>query len=655
MPRHDLPPVPFGGHLPDELATCPRLMRNHGRTHAHESALREKAFGIWQEMAWGQALDRTRAITLGLRGLGVGEGDVVAFAGQNRPDLLFTEIASHALGALSLGIYKDSLRDEMGYLVAHAGVCVIVVEDEEQVDKLLDLGDAIPTLRRIVYCDPRGMLKHDDPRLMSMADLVASGNAMHDREPRLFDALVDATRPDAPAILCTTSGTTSHPKIAVLKSGPFLRHGMSFLEVDPKGPEDDYVSVLPLPWIGEQVNAVAHFLLARIRLNFVEDEETTNNDMREIGPSCVLLAPRVWEAMAADIKAKMIESTPLKRFLYDQAFRLADRALEHGQRSPIGDLLLGRALRDRLGLSYMRSAATGGAPLGPDVFRFFRAIGVPLRQVYGQTEMVGVYCAHRFDDVDFDTVGMPFRDVDIRIDQPDRNGLGEVVVRHPGMFAGYYRNEEATKADLRDGWMYTGDAGYLNARGHLIVLDRMRDLAKLSNGDRFAPQYLENRLKFSPYVGECVVLGQDRDQVTAMICIRYSIVSKWAEARRISFTTYSDLSARPEVRELIRKEVAAINDVLPESQRIGRFLLLYKELDADDGELTRTRKLRRGTINERYVDLIGALYSDKRNVDVDTTITLQDGRRQRIRTNLAIETLIEPSAAARRKHTEAVA
>jgi len=642
--------------LPDELATCPRLLRHHGRHHADEPALREKALGIWQEMTWGQAYARTRAIALGLRGLGVGEGDVVGFVGQNRPDLLFTEIASHAVGALSLGIYKDSLRDEIGYLVGHAGVRVVVAEDEEQVDKLLDLGDAIPTLERIVYCDPRGMLKHEDPRLMAMAELVVQGSALHDREPCLFDRLVDATRPEAPAILCTTSGTTSHPKIAVLMSGPFLNHGMSYLEVDPKGPDDDYVSVLPLPWIGEQVNAVAHFLLSRIRLNFVEDEDTTTNDMREIGPDCLLLAPRVWEAMAADIKARMLEATPFKRFLYAQGLRLSERALERGRRSHIGDMLLGRALRDRLGLSHMRSAATGGAPLGPDVFRFFRAIGVPLRQVYGQTEMVGVYCAHRIDDVDFDTVGVPFRDVEIRINEPDRNGLGEVVVRHPGMFVGYFRNEEATRADVRDSWMYTGDAGYLNARGHLIVLDRMRDLAKLKNGDRFAPQYLENRLKFSPYVGECVVLGQDREQVTAIVCIRYSIVSKWAEARRISFTTYSDLSARPEVRELIRKEVAAINDVLPESQRIGRFLLLYKELDADDGELTRTRKLRRGTINERYADLIGALYSDKRDVDVDTTITLQDGRRQRIRANIAIETLIEParSAASRSATVEAV-
>jgi len=645
MPRTDEPNLPFGGRLPETLATAPKLLAHNAAKWPDTVAIRQKEFGIWQQMTWAECLTRTRAITLGLQEHGIGEGDVVGFIGQNRPDLLLTEIATHALGALSLGIYKDSLKDELAYLVNYADVRTVIAEDEEQVDKFLELGDELPGLKRIVYVDPRGMRKYVDPRLMPLSELCAIGERRHAAEPSAFDALVERTRPEAPAILCTTSGTTSHPKLAVLHSGPFLQHSLSLLTVEPKGPDDDYVLVLPLPWIGEQVNAVGHFLLSRIRLNFVEDEETTSQDMREIGPTHILQAPRVWEAMAADIKARMMDSTPLKRFIYAQAMKIGARAAQSGRRSMIADVFVGRALRDRLGFSRIKSATTGGAPLGPDVFQFFRSIGIPLRQVYGQTEMVGIYCAHRADDIDFETVGPPIRDVEIRIDNPDRNGLGEVVARHPGMFSGYYRNDEATRADLRDGWMHTGDAGYLNERGHLVVIDRLRDLATLASGDRFSPQYLENRLKFSPFIGECVVLGQGRPYVAAMICIRYSIVSKWAEARRIAFTTYSDLSARPEVRALIRSEIESINGRLPEHQRIARMLLLYKELDADDGELTRTRKLRRGTINERYAHLIDALYGGSDHVDVDTTITLQDGRRQRIRARVAIETLIEPATA----------
>lgn len=639
MARTDLPPVPFNGVLPDALATTPRLLAHHARSAPNIIAVREKSLGIWREMTWAQSEARVRAIALGLASLGVGKGDVVAFAGQSRPDLVFTEIAAHALGAMSLGVYKDSLRDEIEYLITYAGVRAIVVEDEEQADKLLDLGEALPSLKAIIYCDPRGMAKYSDARLMAIDALCQAGDAAHAKEPARFESMVAASDPAATAILCTTSGTTSHPKLVMLESKPFLAHCLSFLEADPKGPDDDYVSVLPLPWIGEQVNAVGHFLLARMRLNFVEDEETTTHDMREIGPSCLLFAPRVWEGMAADIKARMMDSSWLKRALYDIAFKLGEKAETQGRASKLADFLVGRALRDRLGLSNIRSALTGGAPLGPDVFRFFRSIGVPLRQAYGQTEMVGVYCAHRSDDVDFETVGTPFRDVDLRILDPDRNGLGEVLARHPGMFSGYYKNPEATAADFRDGWMHTGDAGYLTDKGHLVVLDRVRDLATLANGDRFSPQYLENRLKFSPYIGECIVLGQGREQVTAMICIRYSIVSKWAEKRRIAFTTYSDLAARPEVRALIRSEVEAVNARLAESQRIARFLLLYKEFDADDGELTRTRKLRRGTIAERYATLIEALYSAQDALDIDTTITLQDGRQQRIRARVGIETL----------------
>ncbi len=360
-------------------------------------------------------------------------------------------------------------------------------------------------------------------------------------------------------------------------------------------------------------------------------------DFREIGPTFVLFAPRVWEAIAADVRARMMDASPVKRWLYERGMQLGLQALDRGQPSPLARLLLFRALQDRLGFGRLRSAATGGSALGPDTFRFFQAMGVPLRQLYGQTETTGAYTLHAANDVDFDTVGTAFgSEVEIRIHEPDANGLGEIVARHGDMFAGYFRNDAATAAELRDGWMYTGDAGYVDKKGHLVVIDRIKDIATTARQERFSPQYLENKLKFSAYVAEAVVLGDGRDYLAAMVCIRSSTVSKWAEKRRISFTTYSDLSARQEVYDLVRGELEAINAKLPDAQRIRKFLLLYKELDADDGELTRTRKVRRGVVNEKYADIIDAIYSDVASVPVDTVITFQDGTTQRIRTTLRV-------------------
>jgi long-chain acyl-CoA synthetase len=608
-------------------------------------AAREKALGIWRTFTWAQCLRDTRALALGLRALGVAPGDVVALLGQNRPAWVFGQIAAHACGALSLGIYRDSLADEVGFLIEFCQTRVVLAEDEEQVDKLLELGARTASVRHIVYADPRGMWKHDaahlgeraDPRLVPLARVLELGEHALRDDPQAWQRLLDAVHPDAVAILCTTSGTTSHPKPAMLTSSGFLGHAAEALKADPRTPEDEYVSVLPLPWIGEQV-ALGQWLLARFRFNFCEEAETTAADMREIGPTALLWPPRAWEATAADVKARMMDASPIKRWLYERGLKLGYRALDAGRRSMLSQLLVGRALRDRMGFSRLASATTGGAPLGPDVFRFFRAIGVPLRQVYGQTELCGIYVMHRnTPTVDFATVGRPLDYVQMRIENPDRNGLGEIVVRHPGMFTGFYRSDEATRADLRDGWMHTGDAGILRADGELIVVDRVRDLAHLANGDAFSPQFIENKLKFSPYVGECVALGHGREFVSALLCIRFSIVSKWAEKKRIAFTTYSDLAARAEVAELLKAEVEAINAQLPAAQRVRRFFLLYKELDPDDGELTRTRKVRRNTINERYGFLIDALYAGRETVDVDTTITLADGRKSRIATRLALQ------------------
>lgn len=629
--------------LPDLLVhdTLPKVLEHNARLWPNAVALREKDFGIWRTITWADYRRMVLERTLGLVELGIGRGQVVGLIGDNRPDWVCGEIATHAAGALSLGIYRDALDEELAYLIDYAEIALVLAEDEEQVDKLLNLGDRVPSLRHIVYADPRGMRKYKDPRLMALSDLTARGAARARTEPDLYPRLVAGGDGEKVAILCTTSGTTAKPKLAMLPPARLLRHCAAYLSVAPLGPHDEYVSVLPLPWIMEQVYAVGQALLSRMVVNFVEEPDTTMHDFREIGPSFVLFAPRVWESVAADVRARMMDASPIKRWLYDLGMKLGLKALDRGTRSFLAEMLLFRALRDRLGFANLRSAATGGAPLGPETFRFFQSLGVPLRQIYGQTEMMGAYTVHRADDIDFDTVGVAFGEaIQVRIDNPDPAGLGEIVARHPNMFAGFYRNPTATAADLRDGWMHTGDAGYLDPKGHLVVIDRVKDMATTAAGIRFSPQYIENKLKFSPFIAEVVVLGDQKPYLSAMICIRFSIVAKWAEKKRIGFTTYTDLASKPAVSELLRREVEAVNQRLPEAQRVARFLLLYKELDADDGELTRTRKVRRGVIGEKYAAIIDALYAGQSAIDIDTTIAFQDGTRQRIRTTLAVIDLV---------------
>ena len=617
--------------------TYPKLLRLNASEFGNEIALREKDLGLWKLFTWKDYHTRVRDFTLGLAELGLARGDVIGIIGDNRPDWVAAEIATHAIGGLSLGLYRDVLDEEAAYLLDYGEAKLVFAEDEEQVDKLLGLADRAPALRHIVYSDPRGLRKYDDPRLISAEQLAAMGRKRAAREPALYDNFVDATRGEDIAILCTTSGTTSHPKLAMLAAGRVLRHCATYLAFDPKGPEDEYVSVLPLPWIMEQVYVLGKGLLCRMKVNFVEEPETMMNDFREIAPTFVLFAPRVWEAIAADVRARVMDSSPLKQGLYELGMKAGLSALARGRHSVVAETLLFRALRDRLGFARLRSAATGGASLGPDTFKFFRAMGVPLRTLYGQTETLGAYTLHPEDAVDPDTTGVPMaEEIEIRIDNPDIHGVGEIVTRHPNMFLGYYRNPEAAAADLKDGWLQSGDAGYFNDKRHLVVIDRIKDLAETSRGERFSPQYLENKLKFSPYIAESVVLGAGRDRLAAMLCIRFSIVSKWAEKNRITFTTYTDLSARPEVYALLQQEVEAVNATLPPAQRISRFLLLYKELDADDGELTRTRKVRRSVVNEKYADIIEAIYGGKRDIPVDTVIRFQDGTTQRIRTTLRV-------------------
>lgn len=618
--------------------TLPKLLAYNAKHFPKEIAQREKEYGIWIAYSWADCETHISRMAAGFAELGVGQGDVVALIGDNRPEWVWGEVAAHACRAMSLGIYRDALEEEIRYLIGYAEPKVIVAEDEEQVDKLLELGDAIPSVKHIVYTDPRGMRKYDDPRLMRLKDLETLGETALKADPELFARMVAATDGEDVTVLCTTSGTTAHPKLAMWKSRAFLGHATSYLHADPREPGEEYVAVLPLSWVMEQMYSVAWNYIARMIVNFPEEETTTMADLREIGPNFILYSPRVWEVVAADIRARMMDSAKWKRAIYNWGVKAGTRAIDAGRISSLADLLLFRALRDRLGLTNLRSAATGGAAMGPDTFKFFLAMGVPLKQLYGQTEALGAHTIHAGGDVDNETVGHPMPGCALKIRAPDSEGLGEILVKHPNMMSGYYKMPEETAASFdADGWFMTGDAGYLTDKKHLVVIDRIKDLSTTSTGVRFSPQFIENKLKFSTYIAEAVILGKDRPYLAAMICIRFAILSKWAEERRISFTTYSDLATRPEVYRLIREEVERVNATLPQQQRIRKFLLLYKELDADDGELTRTKKVRRGVIAEKYGDIIRTIYSDAGHVDVDTVIHFQDGSKQRVVARLTID------------------
>jgi long-chain acyl-CoA synthetase len=626
-----------------ELNTFPKILQFNAQQWPHETAMREKEFGIWNEFTWEDYNNRVKWLTLALLDKGVNKGDAIALLGDNRPEWVWGEVAAHAMRCHSLGIYQDSMHEEVAYLLQSSHATVVIAEDEEQCDKLLELGDEISHVKLIVYCDPRGMRKYNDERLIDVNSLYTLGQTIDNSEPNRYPQLIEATSPNDIAIYCTTSGTTSKPKIALLNGGNFVKHCSAYLRADPRQPGDNYVSVLPLPWIMEQVYAVGQALIARQIVNFVEEQQTLMSNLREIGPSFVLLAPRVWEGILADVQARMMDSTPLKRKLFSFAMSIAEKSQLKGKKSWFAELILMRALRDRLGFSYLKSAATGGAAMGPDTFRFFQTIGVPLRQLYGQTEMCGAYTIHDQNDVDYDSVGFAFDNAKIKVINEDEAGVGEIVAKTVGMFTGYLNNQDAYNEDVKDGWMHTGDAGYFKPSGHLVVIDRIKDLACTSNGVQYSPQYIENKLKFSSFIGEAVILGKNKPYLSAIICIRFSIVAKWAEQHGYSFTNYTNLSTHPEVYKKLSEEIQRVNETLPDAQKIHKFLLLYKELDADDGELTRTRKVRRSVIAQKYGDIIDAIYQNQNIVDIDTVVVFQDGTKTRIQTQLKIQSLINTS------------
>ena len=621
--------------MQNNLLTIPHLILSNSKNYPNDIAMREKKFGVWKTKTWLQTFEEMKGIALALRSKGVGTKTTVGVIGNNTPRWIIAEIASQSLRAIALGLYADALENEIEYLLKLTSCSVVFVEDEEQADKILSLNKLKDQIKLIIYDEEKGMNKYKDKRLISYKKLLKLGIETIQKDKKTFLSVLQDLSEDDICINCPTSGTTSNPKLAMISHKHLLRHAKNYLDADPKNNDDEYVSVLPLPWIMEQTYAISKWCLSRMKVNFVEEPETMFHDLREIGPTFLLLGPRVWEQLAADIRAKVMDSSYIKRKLFNFFTNIKKRN-NGGIVKFFCEYFLFRWLRDQMGFSYLKSAATGGAALGPDTFRFFVDIGIPLRQLYGQTEQLGAYTIHRKNDIDYETVGVPFNGVSIDISEPDTEGLGEIIVKNKNCMNGYFKHEGNEKQISSEEWFHTGDAGYFNKSGHLVVIDRMIDLSFTSEKLRYSPQYLENKLKFSPFIAEAALIGSNKPYLAAIICIRYSVLSKWAEQKRVAFTTYSDLASKPQIEKILIDEVNKVNQSVPEKQKIRKFVLLYKEFDADDDELTRTKKLRRNYVINKYSEIVEAIYNEKKSIKIDTVIKLQDGGSQRIKTELNI-------------------
>ncbi len=621
--------------------TLPQYLLKQAQEHPHNVAIREKQRGIWQEWTWAQYLHEVRSLALGLVALGFEQGDKLAILSDNRPQVYWTMVAAQIAGGIPVPLYQEAIGRELHYVIEHADATIVLAEDQEQVDKILELREQLPQVRRILYDDPKGMRHYTDPMLVRFARAQEQGQRLDATRPRLFSELVAAGQPQDVALMSYTSGTTGTPKGAMLSHENLTSAVLGMLQVEPYRRTDETLAYLPPAWIGDTFWSLSASLIVGFRVNCPERPETVQDNIREIAPHFLVAPPRIWENLVSLVHIKMEDASWLKRTLYQRfmpyGYEAARRRMEHQALSPwqrcmhaLGEVLVFGPLRDHLGFRRIRSAYTGGAPLGPEVFLFFRALGINLKQVYGQTES-GVSCVQRDDQVALGTVGTPFPNIAIQL-SPE----GEVIVRGPCVFTGYYKNLDATAGIIRNGWLYSGDAAFFDPNGQLVVIDRAKDVTALADGTKFAPQFIENKLKFSPYIKEAVTIGQDRPYVAAMINIDMDNVGRWAERRQVSYTTYADLAQKPEVYELIVREVERVNRDLEAPMQIKRYVLLHKELDADDEEITRTRKVRRGFVAEKYATIIDALFSAAQDVPVTSVITYQDGRQAVIETRLSI-------------------
>ncbi|VFR18744.1 Long-chain-fatty-acid--CoA ligase [plant metagenome] len=635
--------------------TFPALLLAHARERGDRPALREKDLGIWQTYTWSQVAREVERMALGLATLGVEPGQHVAVVGENRPRLYMAMMAAQALGAIPVPLYQDAVAQEMGFVLQDADVGVAVVEDQEQVDKLLEARAQCPQLRRIIYDDPRGLRHYDDPALLSCDALAERGDAHGAAHPDAYASAIARVQPQDPAAMFYTSGTTGKPKGVVLTHHALIDRARAVERMESLTDREDVLAYLPPAWIGQNMFSYTQLLVTGFTVNHPESPETVAIDMRDIGPTYYFAPPRVLEGLLTQVLIRMEDAGWVKRQLFKRCMALARRVgtrildgedvgaldrLLYG----LGNVLIYGPLRNALGMSRVRIAYTAGEAIGPDLFVFYRSLGINLKQLYGSTETSVFVCVQADGQVRADTVGPPVAGVEIQVSE-----AGEVLVKSPGLFKEYHRNPQATLETMTDdGWFRTGDAGFLDEDGQLKIIDRAKDVGKLADGSLFAPKYIENKLKFFPYIKEAVAFGADREIACAFVNIDLEAVGNWAERRGLPYAGYADLAGKKEVIDLIAECVGQVNADLAGDARLGssqlrRFLVLHKELDPDDDELTRTRKVRRGFIAQKYAVLIDALFAGQASQYIETEVKFEDGRSGRIAATLAIrEATVHP-------------
>jgi long-chain acyl-CoA synthetase len=632
----------------ESIDTFPKILLDNAKKFPPTKiAMREKDYGVWQSYSWQDSLDQTRDFALGLASLGFKRGDKMAIIGDNRPQLYWGLAASQCLGGVPVPLYQDAIEQELLYILDHSEARFALAEDQEQSDKLLALKKEVPGLEYIFYDDPRGMRNYTQPFLMAFTHVQELGRKFGAENPDYFLDAVNKGQPDDLSIIAYTSGTTGNPKGVMLTYHNIVTTAKNAVEMEGLQEDEEVMAYLPMAWIGDNIFSYCESFVAGFTANCPEDPSTVLHDMREIGPTYLFAPPRIWENILTQVMIRMEDAAWIKQKMFHffmkvagkvEKLKIANESVPFGSKIlyQLGRFLVYAPLVDNIGMKKVRIAYTAGEAIGPEIFEFFRSLGINLKQVYGMTESSAIISIQKDNDIDSETVGTPIPELEIKI-----TDNGEVMYKSPGVFLGYYKNPEATKETLEDGWVHSGDAGYLTKHGHLKIIDRAKDVSRLKDGTMFAPKYIENKLKFSPYIKEAVAHGQDMDYIATFVDIDYGAVGNWAERRHIAYTSYTDLAQRPEVYDLIFNEIKRVNKSLSDDEQlrgaqIKRFLLLHKELDPDDGEITRTRKVRRKFVAEKYGDLIDALYSDKDSVEMDAKITYEDGRTTMIKANLRI-------------------
>ncbi len=632
--------------LPPDANTIPKNFLHSVRELGGKIAMRKKRFGVWQEYTWNDSYQHIHDFCLGLVSLGLKRKDTVAIIGENDPEFYWAEIAVHSAGGSTTAIFTDANLQELEYIVNNSDSVFLLAHDQEQCDKALDLRDKLPKIRKVVYWDDKGLWNYDDPWLASFEEIEALGREYAREHPGIFEKLVGEGDPEDVAILSYTSGTSGLPKGAMISHRNLLYSNLYYMQVERQYPTDNYVSFSPLAWITEQTLGLTAHVVQGFQVNFPEGPETMETDLREISPSHLLFPSRVWENLVSIIQVRINDSSPINRLMYKLfmpvAYKIIDMEDAGDAIGPhwrllrwMGEFAIFQPLRDKIGMVHMRNAHTSGAILSPSQLRFLRAIGVQLKNLYGSTECQ-LHTFHQEGDIKLASVGTPPPGIEIRIAEN-----GEILIRSKAVFSGYYKSPEQTAEAIdEDGWFHTGDAGYIDKDDHLIYLDRVSDMVELAGGESFSPQFTESQLKFSPYIQDIMTIGGfDMEFVSAIVIIDFETIARWAEKNHISFTTFVDLSQKPEVYDIVRADVEKVNESLPPAAQVKKFVILHKAFDADEAELTRTRKLRRRVLHNKYGDILEAMYGERDKITVSAEVKYRDGRTGVVETALNICTI----------------